>query len=395
MHTLTKWTSVIGLCLTTSMPVLADTTNQYDSRSFAIAEHVSIGNNINLSFSPDEPPQKGIILTMPNGLKLTYGDLISFGDFYGIVGQPISKADSPNEMKERFNADFNTFTTSPDTLDEANQILNISKQEQTIVTERMKNGEAPEAIYKSIGNEVGRQLNCATGGGCDPDTWWATPGRFLNLARDNYDHFRDNAILAYRAGHQAAIQQAIVAHQTNDRRLLEKAYAMNGFACHFLADRFSAGHLRTPRNELPEHVTPALVGALLSGYMHNEESRYGLHVHNKLGNQWVAYGDWSYFSHVNENARYIIHDALQASADEIYSAYLYGSVDTHDNALDYLPIPDETANQNRNDISPMFYWDSDSNAVLRRTLLADPYDRHWTANWWGWSTLAELRALEK
>lgn len=80
--------------------------------------------------------------------------------------------------------------------------------------------------------ERARKWNCMTGGGCSSLAWWTLPGRFL------------------------------------------------AFACHFLTDYFSAGHIRVPRVELPEHVTPAIVGSLLSGLMHN-----------KQGERWIAYGD--------------------------------------------------------------------------------------------------------
>lgn len=381
--------SIITVGITLHFPIALANAPEYPS--FAVAEHLTLGNEILLTFDKNVPGQKNISLHMPNGADITYGEAIIFGDLYGIVGKPISRGETEAERKNRFINTFNTFATKNDAVSEMTSLTDIVKCELDLINERIKNGESPEAIYKNISNEGGRQLNCATGGGCGTNTWWLYPGRYLTLAKENFDHFGDNALLTYQAGHQAALEQALIAHQTNDRLQLELAYAMNAFASHFLSDRFSAGHIRIPRNELGANVTPEVVGSLLANYMHNEESAYGLRVHNQRNDHWVSYGDWSYFNKLNDSARSIIREALQTSADEIYDAYLYGDITQPDQTINYVPIPDDINPDDHLDISPLFYWDNETKLLMRRIMLFDPYDRHWTSSWWGWSTLAELR----
>ncbi len=386
-----------AIIFTISLPALAANMNASEiarlagKPSFSIAEHITIGDEIKLAFDANTPGQPNLTLHLPNGASLSYGDAISLGDFYAVIGEPISKGETEAERKRRFIAAFDSFARTPESAAEIAKLGSIARQELKILNERMKNGETPEAIYKSLSNETGRQLNCATGGGCNKNTWWLQPGRYMTVARDNYDHFGDNAIIAYQTGHQAAIEQALAAHKTGDHAQLELAYAMNAFASHYLSDRFSAGHIRTPRNALAEQVTPELVGALLASYMHSEENAYGLHVHNQRNDHWVAYGDWSYFNKLNAPAKPIIREALQVSTDDIFNAYLYGDTEDTDKTMTYIPVADEFNTQNNLDISPLFYWDSDNNVLMRRTNMSDPYSHDWTSNWWGWSTLAELR----
>lgn len=387
-----KWRyALCSTLLTLPLLATAQTANLSPPPTFAISEHITLGNEVLLSFDANDPGHAGTTLHLSNGIEMTYGEALSMGDFYAIIGKPISKGNTEAERKERFIAAFNTFATSSAAIEEVHQLLALSTQEASILDERMKNGEAPEAIFKSISSEMGRQFNCATGGGCGKNTWWSNPGRYLDIARENYDHFGDDAISAYKAGHEAALDQALIAHQTGDRSQLELAYAMNAFACHFLSDRFAAGHIRTPRNELAEHVTPELVGSLLAGYMHGEENEYGLHVHNNNNDEWVAYGDWYYFNTKNAISRSILHKALQESTNAIFNAYLSGQKDQVDITNLYIPIPDETKSQSHYDIAPLFYWDENTNTLMRRTVLSDPFNYHWTSSWWGWSTLAELR----
>jgi hypothetical protein len=58
------------------------------------------------------------------------------------------------------------------------------------------------------------------------------------------------AIAQYRADHLDAIGLATSAGQLGDQRLLGEALAIDGFACHFLTDAFSASHTRTPRSSI-------------------------------------------------------------------------------------------------------------------------------------------------
>jgi len=209
------------------------------------------------------------------------------------------------------------------------------------------------------------------------------------LIQEDYDHFGENAWLAYKAGHDVAMLAASAAHEARDIKQLTRAYAMNAFASHFLSDRFASGHMRTPRIELAASVTPSVVGSLLSGYMHKEENHYGLHVHNSRKDHWMAYGDRTYFLDINAENRAFLQEALQQSADEVFSAYQDGVI-AKDDVASLLPYPDEEGVASNLDIATMFYWDAHSMQLFRRSHLANVNDQHWTIDWWGWSTLLIL-----
>lgn len=388
-----SWRTVIPFCLSISLiPCLSHATDILPS--FASAEHIAIGNNIYLHYSSNDQGKMGATLQMPNGLKLTYGDLVAIGDFYGNPDEPISQGATKAERKSRFMAAFESFAMNPSALIEAESIIKIMHAEQNDVETGLKNGETPEAIYKKMGHEYDRQSNCATGGGCLDGIWWMQPGRYLNLVYTNYDHFGNDALAVYKLGHQIALDTAAAAHQTNNLKQLELAYALNAFACHFLTDRYASGHMRTPRVELSENVSSATIGSLLANYMHDEESENGLHVHNLQGDHWVVYGDKSYFSKKSAYHRQLLNTTMQNSADEIFSAYQNGTAKINETIDQVIPLPDETENKSHNDISTLFYWDAHTRTLMRRSDTTNLRDHNWTDDWWGWTTLIKL-AQEK
>lgn len=356
---------------------------------FGGAEHIFIGDDIELFFSSEELGKKGHVFQLPSGLKASYGDMLAFGDFYEILNKAISLGKSEEERDARFLKAFNSFAYTSENAKEAALILEVLHKEQELVKDALKKGEDPYQVLTEHSNELGRQLNCITGGGCMPKVWWSQPGRFLKLANVDYDHFGAHAWLAYKTGHHLAMREAIAAGKTKDIHKLEIAYAMNAFACHFLSDRFSAGHMRTPRFELSNEVTPQLTGSLLSTFMHNEENAYGLHVHNLRGDRWIAYGDRYYFSSQNRTSRKLQKELLQRSADQIFTAYVRG-YEPEDNLQELVPLPDENAESSNADVSPLFYRSEKSKKLMRRQDVGNVYDKHWTEDWWGWSTLALL-----
>lgn len=380
-----KWQLFIGLSVfwTTSFALI-------DPVTFNSNEHVDIGDKVILHLSPREPGQEKVILHLPNGLNLTYGELISLGDYYGTPGQPIAHEKNREDMNARFLTAFNQFAKDQTHREEATLIIKTVHDEQKTIDSGLKQGLSEEAIYQNIGDNFDRQYNCLTGGGCGQSTWWLSFGRSVKLGNSNYDHFGDNALTTYRIGHSLALQKAIEASKTGDLKQLELAYAMNAFASHFLSDRYAAGHMRTPRNELGRLINPKIIGSLLVRFMHEEDNLYGLHVHNKRGDHWLAAGDKSYFS-----PRALLHQtqqllALQASADQIFMAYQQGKAPDNDIVEDYIPYPDEVGNQANRDIAPLFYWSEDLKQVLRRIDIDNRYDTHWTSDWYSWSTFYAL-----
>lgn len=179
-------------------------------------------------------------LQIGSQLKLTYGQVNGLaGDFYG-TDDPISDGENEQERADRFQRAYNTLANGGSRLPkEAMDILAILQGEVDVVNRALLNHQDPSIAYS--------QLPDAT-----VSLEWITLGRtdiptYLGLARIDWDHFGDDAHIAYNAGHATAIQKAIDGD-------LEGAYAMNAFADHFLEDLFAAGHLRTPRRLLHSSI---------------------------------------------------------------------------------------------------------------------------------------------
>jgi len=98
-----------------------------------------------------------------------------------------------------------------------------------------------------LGNVLVKKWDKVTGG-----TWvFGVPvifGRIMKLAQNNHDHFLPFAKDAYLVGHELALEKAKEASKVGQKedkiRLLEEAYSIDAFACPFLTDSFSSGHLR-------------------------------------------------------------------------------------------------------------------------------------------------------
>lgn len=103
---------------------------------FTSCEHEHIGNGIRLP-----KPGRGVgpsaqrPLTLPNGLKLSYGQIIALaGDFYGVPEEPIvDPTEEPNERvygrRKRFMAAYSTLAHKH-IKEELDQILKIMTEEK-------------------------------------------------------------------------------------------------------------------------------------------------------------------------------------------------------------------------------------------------------------------------
>lgn len=361
---------------------------------FTAGEHVIIGDHVKIYLEHNDKgssASEGRLLHLQNGMALTYGNIVSLGDFYGTPGQAIAYGKTRADRNGLFLSAYAQFAASSSVVPEVQKILDVTNEERVEVEHAVAHGEKVADVYARIAEDHNRRYNCITGGGCS-GKWWLDQGRYLQLAKTDYDHFGDAALAAYRVGHALAIEQAIKARETGDKQQLEMAYAMNALASHFLSDRFAAGHIRTPRHELDINITPAVVGSLLSHYMHDEDGTSGLHVHNRRGDEWIAYGDRHYFDTDNAQHRHLLQEAMQASADEVFAAYETGA-SAEDVAELIVPEPDVRGDTVGSDIAPMFYWDEARAVLYRRQNLSNPRDFHFTKDWWGWSTLAELSSL--
>ena len=243
---------------------------------FESAEHENIGNKVKLRFPglrPGSAEQEVLgvdrLLSLPNGLKLSFGQIIALaGDFYGVPEHPIIDATEKNKSqasgrRKRFIAAYDTLANANDKKikKELDQLLKIMKKERSAIEAALEDKEGkitvtdgngnirmlPSDVYDKLGNSLVKELDEVTGG-----TWvFGVPlifGRVMELAQNNHDHFLPFAKDAYLVGHELALEKAKeaskVERQEKKISLLEEAYSIDAFACHFLTDSFSSGHLR-------------------------------------------------------------------------------------------------------------------------------------------------------
>lgn len=162
--------------------------------------------------------------------------------------------------------------------------------------------------------EAGKDAAYGTGMNLTLDQ--ASSGRYLDLAggRENLSHFSDsdkgspsalNNIERYSAEHAKAIQAALAGRA-------DEARARDGFAAHYLTDRFASGHLRAEVNALaPERKR-----------QHDRDNEQGLLVENERGDSWMSYGDGSLDA--SEKNLQIAQEAVRRSQEDIETA-LHGT----------------------------------------------------------------------
>jgi len=371
---------------------------------FSPLEHIFLGDQIKLSYTAKSPGIEKVPLTLANGLNLTYGEIIALaGDFYGDIEKPISFGKNDTEKKQRFSLAFASLAASADAYTEATNIKNSLIEEKKLFQQFVDEGEAPVTVLKRLSVDNNITWSCLTGGMCaaehpeiSPDVfrkiYYLQPGRYLQLRDNNFDHFADNAWQTYHAGHQVALEIALKAGQDHNLNKLTEAYAVNAFASHYLADEFSAGHIRTPRIPLSTVSDTPTMGSLLSTYMHNEDDEIGLTVTNQVGDRWTAYGDHYFFEPKNDKNQALLLRALQASADEIFSAYSTGNLPETDNVKPLVPflVADNQKPNSHVNSAPLFYWDEKTKKLMCRNDIEDPYNYEWTADWSPWQILLQL-----
>ena len=349
-------------------------------------EHVAVGNAIQLAGADGTRTQAGTTPLPVGNRALQYGQVIALGgDFYGVGTQaasqghpalePLAPISSVEFPEQAFSSAYLTLAGAPAA--ELDGILRVMGEEQSAIDEAIKAGKQPSTAYKKLGDSLSYKWNEITGGGSaalGAFSILTQPGRYINLATVNMDHFGADAVTAYLAGHGLAMQQAARMHGGDphspavNMKLLQ-CYGFNAFADHFLTDLFAAGHVRTPRRAL--WSTPGTIAGetgLLTRAAHNEENHDGLHVQNSRGEHWVAYGDGKELDDVNVANLAMAIAAVQASADEVYQAFLTGvAAVSHPAALQYIPTLDFVARPtpggpNR---APLFWADGQGNVHRR------------------------------
>ena len=227
----------------------------HPAAAFNTAEHIITVADCRLKLG-DGKVADALRTRLPVGpnLNLTYGQVIGLGgDFYGDPELPVCKAGNQEQQIEQFRRNFESLAASAD---EVKRILQVAQHwEFNPIANAVAHNNAPSGVYAGLPTSPGhlvpdedRAFDEATGG------TWSTDGRYLKLAKKNFDHFGVDAITCYMAGHILAQRAASEAKRAGDPQRLLRAYAINAFADHFLTDLFAAGHMRNPRRALCKRV---------------------------------------------------------------------------------------------------------------------------------------------
>lgn len=365
---------ITALLLCFSVTAFAE---QHDVHTFFKSiEHQWLGEQVNLEFPGiASVSTREHLLNLPNENKLSYGEIISLaGDYYGIPELPISDGQNLDERMRRFHEAFDTLANegTPFRCDYdycSNKILDVFEQELVSYQKNRTDRMGSKGLdYLAL-------------------VEYYTANNFLRLAITNWDHFLPTSLLAYEAGHAAAIEQALrarkLASEADQTAALELAYAMNAFSDHFLTDMFSSGHLRVPRRQLYEQSSFASVAGLLAKQMHDEDGRVGLMAENHAGATWKMYGDGMLFVAGAEKNKDTVSQAIRTSIAEVANAFKNGvELPVEDYGVKKL-VPIDLPKLNS---SPLYLLDLDG-TVLARTPENSLCSYEWTPDWTGISQL--------
>ncbi len=80
-------------------------------------------------------------------------------------------------MKHALPLSLNQIDVNANAPAELQKLTTILHKEEAYIQQAIQQGKSPKQAYSEIENDLDRQFNCVTGGGCATDTWWLTMGR--------------------------------------------------------------------------------------------------------------------------------------------------------------------------------------------------------------------------
>jgi len=190
-----------------------------------------------------------------DGAKLKWGDVMIMADFFGVKDKPISSGTTLADREKRFHAAFDKMAQAPKKRVE--QVLGTAEHYARAFDKRYSLGKrSARDIFRQLGVRYHLRFNKIMGGaGGKKDGVLGMemePAEYQSL--DERDHYGENARRAYMAGHLAAMRVAAKAGaltrfgcRKSCTDSLMRAYAMDAFASHYLANAFASGHIRVPR----------------------------------------------------------------------------------------------------------------------------------------------------
>ncbi len=269
---------------------------EHHNAGFVGLEHQEYGDTVQLHWEPLTKPHPLGRLHLPNGLELSYGDIVALGgDLFGDPSCVISDS-KPEQRNSCFKRHFADLALPQDTNNPTVQAIALLSYFSALSKQleyAREQGQSDWQFYGELGSEFNKQLNRLTGGGSLISSYLPF-GQYLKLAQVNFDHFVPDSLIAYQVGHRVALGTAQHAHalfiegKLSDASLaLQLAYAQNAFANHYLTDSMSSGHMRTPRRAIHNELfLPAILKLLIANLMHDEDSQFGLMVWLKLASLW-------------------------------------------------------------------------------------------------------------
>ncbi len=305
--------------------------------------------------------EKAKVISYPNGVEkeysegseITSGDIVSYaGDYF--ADKIIAEGENEENQKRRFLASYRILANAPDELIQKINELND------------ESGCFDNQAFNSYLKEIKFMVDVP---------------EYLKHLENNVDHFVPWAKTAYETGHAVALYHANKARnekETQDsldpdsinydkaNKLSIYANQLDDFACHYLSDNFSGGHLRLKelRKSLGELST---CGGLLANQMHNEDGDDGVECIID-GKPVRVYGDGKLNDPENSQTKLSVGVAMQASKNEI--AAVLNGVDYQDKkSTAYLPEPltsDEAKKQGLKQNAPMFKESDDGKSILYR-----------------------------
>ncbi|MBA3660339.1 MAG: hypothetical protein H0W64_01285 [Gammaproteobacteria bacterium] len=218
-------------------------------------------------------------LTLPSGdtidLYLQPSAIINLaGEIFSSTEEPISSGNNDEEQQSRFTQAYNNLI-DPGKYQKMQKFLETSffnpEQNDLIFKKSMTADSLQYDLIRNEGN-LGVEF-------CD---------NHLNLTTHNLDHFGTEAFIAFTAGLSIAHSKAAAAKENDDKEtrkaLLTEALTYALFACHFLTDIYTAGHINVPQREILNAMngdelssiprlgssTKILMSSLLVKQMHGE-----------------------------------------------------------------------------------------------------------------------------
>ncbi|MFN7096277.1 MAG: hypothetical protein ACK4PR_01765, partial [Gammaproteobacteria bacterium] len=365
-----------------------------ENDKFASFDHIGIGHDgfqaflkLAVGISPHLLPRYNVNtekLTLSTGLQITPGQIVALaGDFFGVADKPISDGVGLDQRKERFGHAYDKLAKA--TQEEINKILAAIKPEFDALK---KSAETQRPLEETLKPQAGPADLTATKRYCE-----ASP-LYYELLMNNFDHFENDALLAFEAGYEAAIDDALTAYKKSDVNLFADALAKLLFACHFVSDYLASGHTRTPRRKIyqygkekfglnNDYVVKSYSG-LAANSMHDEDNKEGLYLVSKACPKgWKAYGDNYYYTEQNKDNRVVITTIISHALNDIYMAYR-NNKRPMPSYTKYLPILDEAGQPKtvagKSNHLPLFKFE-DKTVKLRKNSAKpgdkDPYKTDW------------------